>query len=200
MELSVLSSMAIFALVASITPGPVNLVGLTSGARYHLSVGLWFVTGATLGFVLLFIAIGLGLNQILLRFPALNQILQWGGIAFLLYLSWILLRDNGELGADSEQSTDYAPSFMTGAIMQWLNPKAWLASASGITAYTDGQHITEVLIFAGLYLPVCWLSLVCWVFAGAFLRRFVDNPAILRGINRILALMLLASCLLIILG
>jgi len=195
-ELSVLSSMTIFALVASITPGPVNLVGLSSGARYKLPVGLIFITGATLGFVVLFIAIGLGLYQVMREFPAINQLLQWGGIGFLLWLSYLLIKDNGEI---SEQDQQKAPGFMTGAIMQWLNPKAWLASASGIAAYTASGELNEVLIFAAIYLPVCWLSLSCWVYAGAFLRRYVHNARMMRVINRSLAGLLIISCLLILL-
>ena len=87
---------------------------------------------------------------------------------------------------------------MVGAIMQWLNPKAWLASASGIAAYTDGNDPQQVLIFAALYLPICWLSLVSWVYAGISLRRYVSNPAILKAVNRTLAMLLATSCLLLI--
>lgn len=191
MELSVLTSMAIFALVASITPGPVNLVGLSSGARYRLPVGLIFITGATLGFVLLFVAVGLGLYQVMQEFPALNRILQWGGIAFLLWLSYRLIQDTGDI---REQDQGKAPGFITGAVMQWLNPKAWLASASGIAAYTASGDLHEVLIFAAIYLPVCWLSLCCWVYAGAFLRRYIHNAALMRLINRFLAGLLIISC------
>lgn len=196
-ELSVLTSMTLFALVASITPGPVNLVGLSSGARYRLTVGLIFITGATLGFVLLFIAVGLGLYQVMQQFPALNQVLQLGGIGFLLWLSYLLIKDKGDI---SEQDQAKAPGFMTGAVMQWLNPKAWLASASGIAAYTASGELHEVLIFAAIYLPVCWLSLCCWVYAGAFLRRFVHNTGVMRVINRSLAGLLILSCILILLG
>ncbi|MDB2449047.1 LysE family transporter, partial [bacterium] len=80
--------MAAFSLAASISPGPVNLVGLSSGSRYPLPVGLIFVTGATLGFIVLFLAIGLGLHAVLSDWPLLMAALRWGGIAFLLYLAW----------------------------------------------------------------------------------------------------------------
>jgi len=82
--------------------------------------------------------------------------------------------------------------------MQWLNPKAWLASASGIGAYTSGDNLSEILIFASLYLPICWLSLSCWVYAGAFLRRYIQQPTVLISVNRILASLLLASCIFLI--
>jgi threonine/homoserine/homoserine lactone efflux protein len=79
--------------------------------------------------------------------------------------------------------------------MQWLNPKAWLASASGIGAYTSGNDINEIIMFAALYLPICWLSLSCWVYVGVFLRRYVQRPLVLVIFNRTLALSLATSCL-----
>jgi len=191
MTLSVIFSMTIFALAASISPGPVNLVCLSSGTRYPLYKGLIFVTGATLGFVLLFTLIGLGLYSVLVAFPWIERVLRWAGIIFLLYLSVQLFRDDGQL---SDEAVHKAPSFMTGAVMQWLNPKAWLASASGIGAYTSGNDFFEILIFAAIYLPVCWLSLSCWVYVGAFLRQYIGRPNVLMSLNKSLAVLLAASC------
>ncbi|MCF6143373.1 MULTISPECIES: hypothetical protein [Pseudoalteromonas] len=58
MTFSVIISMALFALAASITPGPVNLLSLSCSARFGARSGLLFVTGATLGFIVLFLFIG----------------------------------------------------------------------------------------------------------------------------------------------
>lgn len=82
--------------------------------------------------------------------------------------------------------------------MQWLNPKAWLASLAGIAAYTDGT-VAQLLIFAALYLPICWLSLSSWVLAGAFLRRAVQRPTVLVAVNRSLAVLLVVSCIYLVL-
>lgn len=197
MSLSLILPMSAFALAASISPGPVNLVCLSSGTRYPVSHGLVFVTGATLGFIALFIAIGLGLYSLLTVLPVLEEVLRWAGVAFLLYLSVKLAVDNGHL-PDGE--TRKAPGFGTGALMQWLNPKAWLASASGIGAYTSANDLDQILVFASVYLPICWLSLACWVYAGAFLRRYVQRPVVLVMVNRMLALLLAASCLYLVIG
>ena len=197
MSLSLILPMSAFALAASISPGPVNLVCLSSGTRYPVSRGLIFVTGATLGFIALFVAVGLGLYSLLTVVPMLETLLRWGGVAFLLYLSIRLAMDSGQL---PETGVDKAPGFGTGAIMQWLNPKAWLASASGIGAYTSANDLNQILLFASLYLPICWLSLACWVYAGAFLRRYVQRPAVLVTINRTLALLLAISCLYLVTG
>ncbi|HET8801754.1 MAG TPA: LysE family translocator [Marinobacter sp.] len=197
MSLSLILPMSAFALAASISPGPVNLVCLSSGTRYPVHRGLIFVTGATLGFIALFIAVGLGLYSLLNVVPAFDALLRWAGVAFLLYLSVKLAMDSGHLPDDG---TDKAPGFGTGALMQWLNPKAWLASASGIGAYTSANDLQQILLFASLYLPICWLSLACWVYVGAFLRRYVQRPVVLKTVNRGLALLLAASCLYLLIG
>ncbi|WP_220359391.1 LysE family translocator [Alkalilimnicola ehrlichii] len=170
MSLAMILPMSAFALASSISPGPVNLVCLASGTRYPISQGLIFATGATLGFIVLFVAVGLGLYSVLAVVPGFTQALRWAGVAFLLYLSFRLVQDDGRL---AEGEARKAPGFVAGALMQWANPKAWLASASGIGAYTRGADLEEVVIFAALYLPICWLSLGSWVYAGAFLRQYI---------------------------
>lgn len=192
---SLLASMSAFALVASISPGPVNLVGLKSGSHHSIGQGLVFVTGATLGFVALFIGIGLGLHTLLVTTPWLNASLRWAGVIFLLYMSVRLARDSGRI--EGPAKSHKAPGFITGAAMQWLNPKAWLASASGISAYASGNDVA-LWVFAALYLPICWASLAAWVFAGAYLRRYVSRPSLMRWLNRMLAALLGASCLLLV--
>ena len=197
MGLSLILPMSAFALVASISPGPVNIVGLNSGARYPLSKGLIFITGATLGFVILFLAIGYGLSALLVTFPDFEKWLTWAGIGFLLYLSCRLARDVGEINAGVIVK---APGVFTGFFMQWLNPKAWIASAASIGAYTNNGELTQIWLFAALYLPICWLSLSCWVYAGVFLRQRVQQAKTLCIINRVLAVLLAGSCLFLLLG
>ncbi|GAB3488033.1 LysE family translocator [Marinomonas epiphytica] len=195
MTFSMLLSMALFSLVASISPGPVNLLSLSSSARYGVATGLRFVTGSSFGFIVLFLLIGFGLGRVLDQFPWMVMALKWAGAAFLLWLSIQLLKDKGQLTLTDHQQ---APSFMTGVIMQWLNPKAWLASVSGIAAYTNQAEPIEIVVFASLYLPICWLSLSVWVWAGVMLGKRLNSPAKIRLMNRSLAVLLLFSCGLII--
>lgn len=198
MSLSLVLPMSAFALVASISPGPVNLLCLSCGTRYPLARGLIFVSGATLGFVALFLAIGHGLNSLLQHWPWFRQGLSWAGAAFLLWLSYQLARAPGRIAP--EDNAGRAPGFLTGVLMQWLNPKAWLASGAGIGAYTHGGETSLLWLFAGLYLPICWLSLSSWVCAGALLRRQALHPLALRRLNRMLAALLAGSCVFVLLA
>ncbi|WP_133469913.1 LysE family translocator [Paraglaciecola marina] len=191
MTVSLLVSMSLFALAASLSPGPVNILSLSGSARYGLKVGLVFVTGATFGFIALFLFIGFSLHYLNLVLPWITQAIQWLGICFLIYLSYQLFMDNGELQVNNN---GHAPSFITGTVMQWLNPKAWLASMSGISAYIPQTKPNEVLVFAGIYLPICWLSLAIWVGVGIVVGQYFQSHQKMRFMNKTLALLLAGSC------
>ncbi|MFJ9990279.1 LysE family translocator [Pseudomonas putida] len=189
-------SMAAFALAASISPGPVNIVALGSGARHGLRASLGHAAGASLGFCLLLVLIGLGLHEVLQRWPVLSRLLHWGGVLFLLYMAWKLSSDNGQLNASHQAQ---APSFWHGAVMQWLNPKAWLASVAGIGAYTGGDQ-QLLWLFTWLYAPICFVSVASWAWAGSVISQYLGNPRHMRLFNRGLAVLLVASAVYLVLG
>ena len=195
--MSLLLSMAAFALAASISPGPVNLVALGAGAQHGLRPALRHVTGATLGFCLLLLLVGYGLHAVLREWPGLTEALRWAGIVFLLYMAWKLATDDGGLG---DGNCAKLPSMGYGALMQWLNPKAWLACVAGVGAFV-GQGETALLWqFTLIYLVICYLSVGCWAWAGTVIRRYLDEPRRMRLFNRALALLLVASAAYLLLG
>ena len=188
--MSVLISMAAFALAASISPGPVNVVALSSGMQFGLVPSLRHVFGATAGFVVLLLFTGFGLHEVLKQWPILTELIRWAGVAFLLYLAWKLAADDGELKVDRATQQ---PSYLRGAVMQWLNPKAWLAAVAGMGAFVASAETTLIWSFALIYCVVCYLSVACWAFAGAFLGQYLRSAARIRLFNRCMAAML-AGC------
>jgi threonine/homoserine/homoserine lactone efflux protein len=183
-------SMAAFALASSISPGPVNIVALSAGARHGLGPSMRHVTGATVGFTLLLLLTGFGLQEILVRWPGFTTAIRWAGVLFLLYMAFKLATDDGHLQAGSEVR---GPSLLFGATMQWLNPKAWLAAVAGMGAYAAGGDAGLVWRFSALYFLVCYLSIACWALAGMFLRQALQHPGRVRWFNRALAVLLVAS-------
>lgn len=190
--MTVLLSMAAFALASSISPGPVNVVALSAGARHGLIASMRHVSGATVGFTVLLLLIGLGLHELLARVPGAIDVVKWAGIAFLLYMAYKLAIDDGRLGAGQPSR---APSFAHGAAMQWLNPKAWLASLAGMGAYAANGDAALIWKFAALYFAICYLSIASWAYAGTFLRQYLREPKRVRLFNRIMAALLAASAL-----
>jgi len=190
--MSALLSMAAFALASSISPGPVNVVALSAGAQHGFAASLRHVSGATVGFTLLLLLIGLGLHELLVHFPNLISIVKWAGVAFLLYMACKLVLDDGHLGADK---LSRGPSFAYGAALQWLNPKAWLASLAGMGAYAAEGDGALVWQFTAIYFVICYVSIASWAYAGTFLRKYSQAPKRVRLFNRVLAALLAASAL-----
>jgi threonine/homoserine/homoserine lactone efflux protein len=183
-------AMAAFALAASLSPGPVNVVALGSGARHGFAPSMRHVSGATIGFTALLVFTGFGLHAVTAAWPGFMVALQWGGVAFLLYMAWALATASGELGRGSD---NHPPSFWVGAGMQWVNPKAWLAASAGMGAFASAGSAGDIWTFSAIYFAVCYASMAAWAAAGAVLQKALTNAARVRLLNRLLALTLLAS-------
>ncbi|HYE52755.1 MAG TPA: LysE family translocator [Azospirillaceae bacterium] len=183
-------SMGSFALAASISPGPVNVVALTSGVHYGFRASMRHVSGATVGFTLLLLLAGFGLAGLLERWPAAMEATRWAGVAFLLYMAWTLW---GAGGAVRAGAAGRAPSLLHGAALQWLNPKAWIAAVAGMGAYGMGGDGARIWLFAAIYFVICYLSIAAWAYAGARLRRVLEDPRRMLAFNRAMSVLLAAS-------
>lgn len=190
MTLSWLSSVFIFTLVTAASPGPVNLLAMSAGVNSPLSQGFRFVFGATTGFCLLVLLSGLGLQSLIKAYPEILSVLRWGGAAFLLWLTWLLWQADGRI----DENNAFHPTFLRGALLQWLNPKAWLSSLSIVSLYAP-TALSALGVMTSIYYVVCFLSIATWLIAGRLLSRWLQNRTYLRIFNRSLAALLLLSLL-----
>jgi threonine/homoserine/homoserine lactone efflux protein len=185
--MSIFLAMCLFALTMSVSPGPVNLVTFSLGLNYGFLPTLPFVAGAAVGFTAMLVLVGLGLGEVMALNPTVIGILTYAGTAFICYMGYRIATAHPEL----PDTGDRQPSFLHGAALQWLNPKAWIGSLSGIAAFeaTPGNGLT---VFAGVYLVVCFLSVAVWAFAGQRVSDLVDNATKLQWLNRVLGCLLFA--------
>jgi len=180
-----------FAFVTSITPGPNNMMLLASGVNFGLRRSLPHMFGISLGFMLLVMAVGLGLGQVFERLPQLYTALRYLGAAYLLYLAWKIAR-SGAPNTGNERGKPF--SFLQAAAFQWINPKAWVMAIGAITTYTPQENfIVNVLLIAALFALVNCPSVGLWTVAGSLLRRWLSQPGLLRIFNVGMALLLVAS-------
>ena len=77
----------LFAFVASITPGPTNVLVLGSSARYGVAATLPLVIGACVGAAAIVVAVGLGLGELLQQHPRLQWAMAWFGAVSYTHLT-----------------------------------------------------------------------------------------------------------------
>ena len=147
MTYSILLSMISFAFVLSITPGPVNIMIISSGINNGFKQTFAFISGATIGFTLLLLIIGFGLSNIFLLYPNLFSIMEIFGALFIMYIGYKIVKSRDNLQAESNGKQTL--KFYEGFLLQWINPKAWIACISGVSMYMTNNH--SLLIFVIIY-------------------------------------------------
>src|SRR6266853_5769422 len=80
----------VFAAVMFFTPGPNNVMLLSSGLTHGFRRTLPHVAGVTFGFAFMIGAVGLGFGTIFIAYPVLQTILKYAGAAYLIYLAAVI--------------------------------------------------------------------------------------------------------------
>lgn len=184
-----LFAMGLFALTMSISPGPVNLITLISGVNNGTYKTIPFVLGASVGFTLLLINVGLGMQLLTNSFMWWQPLMTISGSLLIGYFGYKFLTANSSL----TNSTQVKATFAQGALLQWLNPKAWLASVAGVSAFATSQQ--DLITFSTIYFVICTLSVFCWALAGQQLSRFIGEKSKVNKLNKITGVLLLTMAL-----
>jgi threonine/homoserine/homoserine lactone efflux protein len=192
-----LLALSVFAAVSSGTPGPNNLMILTSGVNFGMKRSIPHLMGITLGFCFMIFCVGMGLQSMFTVFPQLETVLRYGGTLYLLWLAWKIANSGPPSSATGEGKTAKPMGFWAATAFQWVNPKAWFMAISAITTYasTTGsgsklvQVLLVVLIFGLINLPL----VACWGWFGSAMRQFLQDPKKLKLFNWTMAILLVAS-------
>lgn len=190
MTLEQLIALAAFAFVTSITPGPNNLMLMTSGANFGVRRTLPHMLGVALGFVLMTVLVGAGLAPAFVAVPQLFVALQVASVAYLLILAWRIATASppGEATRSSRPMT-----FLAAAAFQWVNPKAWAMALTAVSVYAPSQTTAGIMAVAVVFGVVNLPSVGIWAVLGQQMRRVLTNPARLRAFNLLMAVLLVSS-------
>lgn len=181
-------AMSFFALSMSISPGPVNLVTLFSGLNNGFFRTVPFVLGASIGFISLLIFVGIALQLASSAFLYIKPWLSLVGSGLILYFGYRFITAKS---GTTTNNINISTSFKQGALLQWLNPKAWLASIAGVTAFVQSEQ--KLVLFSTLYFVICTASILLWAYAGQKLSDLIKRTSILHVFNRVTGLLLVST-------
>ena len=202
MNLEQAAAFFVFALVAAITPGPSNVLLTATGMQAGLWRGLPCLFGVSAGMGSMMFLAAYGFGALVLQHPQVMQVVRWSGAVFLLWLAWkiasapVRSRDGGDNSATTPEST----GFFGAALLQWVNPKAWLVSAGVVATYLPDEADAALLraaIFALVFVSAALPSGFVWLVFGAATQRLLSDPPRQRGFNIAMGLALAASVVMI---
>jgi threonine/homoserine/homoserine lactone efflux protein len=192
MSHSLLIAFTVFASVMYFTPGPNNIMALSSGLTYGLRPTLPLIAGITVGCAVMVAVAGIGFGAIFAAYPVLQTILKYAGAAYLVYLAaQIALSEPVTPGQAGRQR----PITFWGAVLfQWVNVKGWVMVIGTITAYAGiARFPLNILIQVALCLLLGVVAPGVWALSGASLRSLLTSKRMVQAFNIAMALLLLAS-------
>jgi threonine/homoserine/homoserine lactone efflux protein len=164
-----------------LSPGPANLVSFTLAARVGFARVLMFQLGILVVYALVSITLGLLANEVSGSVPYGTATLQLLGGLFIGYLG---------LRLASRKQPDLAgvegPSFLSGAILQILNPKY---PAVVLTVFANRAE-QPPLTTAGIIVAVGAAGLLIYSFAGSLVRSLLPAEKHLRVLDVAFGLLL----------
>ena len=100
----------LFAFSSTVTPGPNNIMIMTSGLNFGIRRSMPHFLGICLGFPVMVVVVGLGFGVLFEKFPVLHEIIKIAGIIYLLYLSWLIATATSS--SEDKESTGQPLSFL----------------------------------------------------------------------------------------
>jgi threonine/homoserine/homoserine lactone efflux protein len=192
MSHSLLIAFIIFATVMFFTPGPNNIMLLSSGMTYGFRPTIPHILGITVGFAFMVGAVGVGLGTVFIAYPVLQTILKYGGVAYLVYLAAVIAMSESVSAA--QDNSRRPMTFWGAAMFQWVNAKGWVMVIGTITAYAAiAAYPWNIAIQVGLSLLLGSVSCTVWALFGSSLRPILTSPRAVRAFNIVMAILLLAS-------
>jgi threonine/homoserine/homoserine lactone efflux protein len=199
------TSLCVFAVVTSITPGPNNALLFASGVNHGIRRTVPHLLGVTLGFAFMQLALALGVGFVFDALPGLSPTLRALGAAYLLYLAWRiataapppgLAQDSRPIASDAPATARTARpmTFLEASAFQWVNPKAVMMCVTAATAYAlPDRPVASAFLVTGVFFFAGMPCVALWALLGSALRGFLQDRRRLRAFNVAMALLLVAS-------
>lgn len=194
MQLSVFFSLVAYACATTFSPGPNNVLLLSSTGQYGFKKCLPLMRGIWTGLITVMLICGFGCKLLGDLIPSIERYARFAGAAYILWLGYKTLtrRSAPDPGASSEASADKKKplNFVNGFLLQFLNVKILML---GIAAYCSfvlphGTTIPATLIFAVTIAACAATGNLIWATVGSLLFPVYSKHY--RIFNGIMALLL----------
>ncbi len=182
----------ITSLIVVAAPGTGVLYTLAAGLSRGSRASIVAAFGCTLGIVPHMAAAILGLAALLHASAVAFQIFKYVGVAYLLYLAWMTLREHGTLKVEKEAGRRSSLQVIATAILiNFLNPKLSIFFMAFLPQFIDAGEVHPLARMGELSVVFMAMTFVVFVgyglFAAAVRDRIISRPRVLAWMRRTFA-------------
>lgn len=195
MPINVFIEMTVTAALTVWSPGPNNILLLSTASKYGIKKNLKLLLGIWTGSLSLMCLCGIFCSTLGTIIPGIQPIMKYVGAAYILYLAW----QTWKRRPPKENEADKEPSYLMGLLLQLLNVKIIVYGLTMFSSFIlpHENRIPVLFLFAVYLMILGGIGNLIWAFAGNVLKRFYTEHYKL--MNVIMAL-LLVWCSLRIIG
>lgn len=186
MPVSIFLSFFTYAAITAITPGPNNLLALSSACQYGLRGSSRLILGMCAGFAAVMLVCGGITLSLAQAVPDLVNPLTWAGVAYIFWLAWRIASSTG----GTAQAAACPIGFWSGFFLQFANIKIILY---GITAFSIfilpyTQHTPTIAGYSLFLAALGSGANLLWALAGKLLQSTFQRHS--RVFNLVMAALL----------
>jgi threonine/homoserine/homoserine lactone efflux protein len=179
-------------LIVVVTPGTGVLYTVAAGLGHGGRASVIAAIGCTLGTIPHMLAAITGLAALLHTSATAFQVLKYLGVAYLLYMAWSTLRDEGGFSVEKDTSPRSARKvIVSGVLINILNPKLTIFFFAFLPQFVGPDEPQALLRMVGLSAVFMLLTLVVFVgygqFAAAIRNHVLSRPRVLTWMRRVFA-------------
>lgn len=176
----------IYCFVTAYTPGANNLMSMSNAIRLGFRRSVRFNFGIVAGFAAVMSICGIFSAALYSFLPKVKIVMQILGALYMLYLAGKVLKTSADF--DSESSKE--ASFLSGMLLQFLNPKIYIYAITAMSLYILPvyESVGAIAGFVVILTLIGSSGSFVWALFGAVFCRFFSKHT--RIVNVVMALLL----------
>ena len=174
-------------LIAVATPGTGVLYTLSAGLAHGRKASVIAAFGCTVGMVPHVLATVTGLAALLHASALAFEIVKYLGVAYLVYLAWVTLRDKSELVVDTATAPASARTIVVSAVLiNLLNPKLTIFFVAFLPQFATG--FGQMVQLSAVAMALTFVVFAGYgVFAASMRDRVLARPRVMVWLRRFFA-------------
>ena len=179
------------ALIVVVSPGTGVLYTLATGLSRGGKASVVAAFGCTLGIVPHMAAAILGLAALLHTSALAFQTLKYAGVAYLLYMAWMTLKESGALSVEKQPERSSRQVIVHAILINILNPKLTIFFFAFLPQFVPAETSDGLPLMLELSAVFMLLTFVVFVgyglFAAAIRTHVISRPKVLAWMRRTFA-------------
>lgn len=188
---TIISGFLTYTLITALTPGPNNILALSSVNQYGFRRSLRVLMGMSAGFLVLMLACGVFTFTLISILPSVTQWLVWVGATYILWLAWRIASSSPTTANGNGRPLRFWVSFW----LQFANVKIILYGITALSAFVlpHTQDLFWVTAVSILLAVIGCMGNLVWAIAGHLFQSIFRRHG--RVVNLVLALLLVYCAL-----